>query len=440
MNLIKAITCSLIFILFLTLELNAKSNYEDSKTFTESFEVNESTTIDLQNRRGNIEIIYREGSTAMVETRLTVKGSRAEDVQKVFDQFELEINKSALNIEVDAETNVQNWTRINTFFRNSNTIKFQDGSKTHDIDEIDVQMIIYLPKISRLSVDNKYHDILFSEVPCDLEVNLYSGKLKGNDIQGDLDLKLKYGTVKIGSFKEGDLDIYDSKFTSSSAGVVKFKSKYSSINGNNFISLDLDSHDDEITIGSIDKELLIDAKYSNIRMQSFKSAEIEGHDTDFRAKSGESLNLESKYGSFDFTDLKKVTLDFHDDDFDAESVVDLTIKESKYSDINIDDFSGSLKITSSHDDDIIIHNPINTFSGLSIEAKYSTLKFPLDKSVDFRVTADTKYGSLDIGNLEEKDIDKDGSTVELTGSTAGATLDSPKITIDAYDSKIDINQ
>ena len=447
MKIITDMKCNYFIALLFTIcscfTANAKNEItEESKTYEKTFSVNESTHINLRNRRGNINVVYREGSEAKIEVKLTVRATVSSEIQKVFDHFQLDVKNSGNNIDIRSNDHIESWTQINTFFRSSNKIKFEDRIIAEDIDEIDVDMVLYIPKISKLSVDNKYNDILFTDLHCDLDVSLYSGKLKGKNIDGDLNMELKYGSVDIGSFINGDIDIYDSKYKSDNAQSVEFKSKYSDISCGDFKSLRFFSHDDEVILGSIEEELIVEAKYSNLRLESFGTAEIDGHDTDIKAKNGGSLDLRSKYGSFDFGDIQDATLRLHDDNFEVASLKDLTIKNSKYSEIYIDYFSGAMLISSSHDDDIYVLHPVNDFKSIDVDLKYSTFKFPISSKKGFYMTADTKYGSLDLGRDFDHDRthkDDDKSELNINGKASKTKKGDPKITINAYDSKIDLS-
>ncbi len=416
---------------------------EETKTYEKTFTTNESTEINLHNRRGNIRIVQIDGSEAKLEVNLTVRGDNATEIQKVFDHFTLDIKNSGNIIDVRSDDQIKSWSQINTLFHNSNKIKFEDRTIANDIEELEVDMVLYIPKIAKLSTDNKYHDVSFSDLACDLSVSLYSGKLKGDNIDGNLNLELKYGSVNIGAFKDGDIDIYDSKYNSGSAHNVKLHSKYSNINCEDFNSLSLFSYDDEIKMGSVEEEFMLEAKYSNLLMHSFGTADIDGHDTDIKGKNGEKLKLKSKYGSFTFEDIKEASLRMHDDNFEVNSLVDLTIKESKYSEVYIDHFTGAMIVMSSYDDDIYVLNPVTEFKSVDVDLKYSTFKFPIPPKAGFYLDADTKYGSLDFGGDFHHDYtheDESSSVLNVQGKANKTKKGAPKITIKAYDSKVDISQ
>jgi len=418
----------------------AKSVNQQTKTFEKSFATTNTSELHLKNRRGNIQIINIEGNEARVEVQLTVTGKENDEIQKLFDQFELSVKTTGNIIDVISENNIKNWVRINSFFRNSNKIKFNNDIVAQGITEIEVEMILYLPKIKSLQANNKYHDILFSNLPCSLEVDLYSGKLKGENISGDLTLNMKYGAVDIGNFMDGDIDIYDSKFSSGNAQKVKFKSKYSDIELGNLSSFTMDSYDDEMEIGDISEAFEFEAKYTNLKMESFGTSDMDIYDTDVKGKSGKELILRSKYGSFRFENIEDSSLKLYDDEFEAESLKQLKIKSSKYSEISIDKFlGGSVDVISSYEDKIIFSKGIADFESLNFDAKYSTLIFPIEANVKYQLDAKMKYCSLDMSNnFEHTYRDKDNSNIEIKGMANGGGSGNPKITINSYDGKIDI--
>jgi len=411
--------------------------YEESKKYEERFETNSSTQLSIENSRGDIQIIPIDGSEARAEITLKVKGKSIDEIQKIFDHFELLVNKTGNQIEIVTQNNIRSWNISTGGFFSKSTIKFNDRSKAKDIEEINVAVILYLPKIELLSAKNKYSDIIFSELNCDLDVELYSGKLKGNNIDGDLSLEMKYGEVNIGSFKSGSFEIYDCNVTTDEGGKVKIESKYSDLVLGNMEDLSMDSYDDDMILGDVKNNFEIETKYSDVKIGSFASSTMDLYDTDVKGKGGGSLELTSKYGAFDFKSLKEVKLSLYDDDFEVDEISDLTIKESKYSEIEMDEFDGQISITSSYQDKISVLNTITDFKGLDIEAKYTTLRFPISPSVPYFLNANLKYGDIDISDsFENTYTDKSDSKLEIKGMANGASKSDTKITVTAYDSNI----
>lgn len=410
---------------------------EKSKTITKTFAVNEHTELNLKNKRGDIEIINIEGSEGRVEVLLTAKSKNEEELDKFLQKFEVSLNEYGSRVEVSADDHIKSWSIIKTFIKSSNTIIFDDGTKIKDIEEIDVMMKVFLPKIARLKTKNKYHDVRFSNLNFDLVADLYSGNLLGGDIHGRLDLTMKYGEVNIGSIRDAEIEIYDSEYSSKNGGCISFKSKYSNIMMRDLESLEMLSYEDDIELGELKTDFEFDAKYSDVKMGSFDTADLDIYDTDIEAENGNSLKMKSKYGSGEFEVLGETTLFLYEDDFDAIEVENLMIKESKYSDISIKNFKGKMDIRSSYDDEIAVLNQVSNLKGFSIEAKYTELRFPIPSSVAYILEASTKYGEIKMtDDFDRRYRDKDGSEIEIKGMANGGNENSPKVEINAYDSRI----
>ncbi len=417
--------------------LHAKSPHQQSKKFETTFSTSINTQLTVENRRGNIELIGIEGSEGRVEATLTVRGDNEEEIDKVIRQFELETQQSGSSINVNAEDHIKSWSIINSLFRKSNTIKFDDKSSAKDIEEIEIAMVVYLPKINLISAKNRYHDIVFSDLDCDLDADLYSGKLRGSNIKGDLELDMKYGEVRIGSFHAGDIDIYDCNVVFENGKEVKFKSKYSDIVFRDLESMDMDTYDDEIELGNIEKHVEFEGKYSNIEIGNFGTSTLDLYDSDLKGKSGNGVDLRSKYGSFDFENIKNVELRLYDDNFEAESIEHLKVKESKYSEIKMDNFKGKLDISSTYQDDIRVLNTIVDLGGLYLDGKYTTLQFPIASETPYILEAETKYGNIDISrSFNHQFTNNSDNSKDIKGLANGATDGAPKVIIKAYDSKL----
>lgn len=437
LGLIKLIFFFLIFPQF-GLLAEAPTN-EKTRTIEKSFTATSLTNLNVENRRGDINIFNTNESEGKVEIIVTARSKNEEELDKLIQKFDLEVKEHGNNVEINGSDNIKSWVKINTFIKNSNIITFKDGTKIKGIEEIDVFMNLYLPKISSLKAKNKYHDILFENLDYDFEADLYSGKLKGADINGRFDLEMKYGEVEIGSFKDGDIIIYDSEFSSAQAGCVHFGSKYSNIVMKDLESLEMVSYEDEIELGDIAKEIEFDSKYSDLKMGSFSEGEFDLYDTDVEGKNGNTLEIKSKYGTQEFDELGATTLTLYEDGFEAVMVKDLMVKGSKYSNIFIKTFKGEMNIRSSYEDEISVANMIKEFDGLFIEAKYTDLSLPIPTSISYLMESEIKYGELEYADqFESTNRDRDGSELKLKGVANGGDENSPKVVIKAYDSEIDI--
>lgn len=412
---------------------------EKTKIIKKSFDVNQNTVFSIKNKRGNIHFANVEGNELTIEVTLTVKGKEEEEIQKVLDNYTLMEDDNPNDLNVVGDDNIDSWTIIKAFFTVKNEIKFKNGNKANNIEELSAHMVVYLPTVNTVKVENKYKNISYEQMPCTFDVELYSGKLKGGDISGQFILDAKYSDINIGNTGNSEIDIYDSEFEGENMEESEFKSKYSEIELGDIQSIELDSYDDKIVVGDVNGELSCEAKYTELEAGSFGYGAFSIYDTDVEVTSGDTLVLDSKYGSFESKRVDHITMELYTDKINIKSTKTLKIKESKYSKIRIDQLEDNLNIKKSYDDEIEIDGLSKAIQGLVFDGKYTDLEFPIPSNVGYYLSGETKYGTLSLpDDFEYLTRIKESSVLEISGLGNEGNRKSPAIEIKAYDCNISL--
>ena len=167
----------------------AKVNHEVSKTFTKEFAIHENHTLQLEHRRGNIEVAYYDGTQAKVEVKVTIRGDIKEDLELVLDKYTLEAETSGNKITLNSTFNILQWSSSSggVFSRAKYRLRFKDDFEINSrVSDIKANLKLWIPKIHQLNLSNKHNDIYLSDLPCAVKVSLFSGDLKAGAISGDL--------------------------------------------------------------------------------------------------------------------------------------------------------------------------------------------------------------------------------------------------------------
>lgn len=287
-----------------------------TKIYSRDFQVNDNARLLVENKFGQVNIQNWDKNSISIYVQVKVDNSNATRAKSLFD---------AISVELTQEGDVVK--AITTFsdeFSRANRKLFQVSS-----DELSIDYTIKLPKSIDVQVENKFGDIYIDELNGHVEVELKYGNIKvGKLTRGDIEpmntVNVSYGNASIveanwikAELKYGKLDIQ--KLT---AGVLL--SRYSKINLSDASSLVLDSKYDKYEIGQINnlvgesgytvfnidklnKKFSLDAKYGDVKIVSvspnFESITFDGAYTGFRTgiPSGTSylLNANVSYGKVD---------------------------------------------------------------------------------------------------------------------------------------------
>lgn len=423
--------------LFSIILMAFKGDIEKTKTYTEAAIVSTATDLRVKNNCGPIEFRTSSGTEARFEATLLVEGESEEEIQKVFDQFQLMVTESGNIIDVVAEDNVESWVQYKSWFVDKNTITFKDGTEVKDITEMEVSILVYLPEINNLTIDNRYDKVSFDSFNFDVDAELFSSDFVGGDIAGDLTLNNKYGDINIGNIQDGDFSLFDCNSKVKNAKDLNLDVKYSDIEFQDVENCDMQSFDDELRFGDISEEMEVDAKYTVITTGNFGVAELDFFDCDAKIGSGNQLTLESKYSAINFGNINSINIDLFDDELSFGDVVDFAARNTKYSEIDIDKVDGSFLSIDSFDDNFDIDNVGPEIKSLELKGKYTDLDFPIPSTVSYYLDADLRYCTFVFPEeCKRGDEDNGDQSYNIDCEVRSPNENSMSVKIDVFDGDI----
>lgn len=414
-----------------------KSLSEKSKYDKQTFKVDPASRMKIENRHGPIDVRSTNDAEATIEATIKVTGDSDIEIQKVLDQFSLEVSTNSGYIEVKPNFNYEYWKIINSWLRSVNEIKFADGTTAQDIDDIVIELIAYQPKVNELILETKCNDITFDEIQNDVSVKLFSADFKGGDIKGDLDLDIKYGETAIGNFKSGKVTIFDGEFAAGDAEDISIETKYSELQLNNLKSLEMTSFDDEVQVGNINDECDITAKYSEFTMSNFGKVELDFFECDFEGGNGSELAVESKYSDIDLGNFATLDFEGFDDELDVGNLQIFKSSEAKYCEIEIESIEKRLSINEAFDGQFKVGRILDNFESVGVTGKYTDFYLPLPSGIPYYLTARLQYGDLIFDGDCSKQKEHSGSDVTTLDCEMGEpNSNSPTVNIASFSSNV----
>ncbi len=414
---------------------------EKTKVDKQTIKVSSNAMMKVTNNHGPIDVRSTDSQEATIEAVIRVSGESDAEIQKVLDRFSLNISNNDSFVDVEPNFDYEYWKKVKSWLRDLNEIKFKDGTTAQDINDIEIQMIIYQPKVKELTLKTKCNDITFDEIKNNVKVELFSADFKGGDIDGDLDLNFKYGDAIVGDFKSGVISIFDGEFTGGDAEDVKFDSKYSDLKIKNINSLDMDSFDDNVTVGNINSDCEIKAKYSDFEMSNFNNTELEFFECELSGGNGSELEIDSKYSEIELGNFTSVEFDGFEDDLDLGNIQVFKSKEAKYCDVDIEMIVQRLSVASSFEGNFKVDGISQSFEAISVDGKYTDYFLPLPKGVPYFLNARLQYGDLyfegDCNGDQSKHSGSD--VVQMECEVNNPNSNSATVHIASFDSDVHLN-
>ena len=255
-------------LLFFSFALSAQ---ELKKEYHEEYNVTIGTTLDLNNRYGDIIVETSETDQVVVDVKVTLLMPNKERAERLLSYinvyFSREGNTIAVKTDIDNKFSFSGW--------NSNTRRFSIDYK--------VKMPVWL----NLTLANTY------------------GNTDLDNIDGQVDLNIKYGNLKALKFSRGDekpintIVLAYGKGTVEEAGWLDLNLRYcSSFILENNQALLLDSRYSKLQIGNT-SSVVAETKYDNIRIDRINNLVLNAGYTDMNIGTlVKKLEFKGEYGSF----------------------------------------------------------------------------------------------------------------------------------------------
>jgi hypothetical protein len=410
-----------------------QAQVEKKKTFSGEF--SDLSHLVINHRRGPLEVRKSTDGKTRYEATLFIQAKEEESAAMMLERFELKEDTFDGKLEVSSSFNIQNWTTIN----GKTKIKFNDGTKISGIREVKIDMIIYVGKLDKLHLKNKYDEIkIHDDIAADLSIELHSGKLQMVDFMGDLALEMKYSKGFLKNIADATMEIYDCDMVMGNAGKIQIESKYSSFKIGDLTELRGETYDDEFEMGNLTTVILED-KYSQFQMGNFKTAKLDFHDAEFKAGNAESIEIKSKYSEFVFENAGAIEFETSFDDNVKAVQVGTFSADSKYSEFIFKTVTESAIIAPSFDDKLEISSLGSSFKTLKIDGKYTDMDVDIVAGSLFHLNVDMTYGKVYFNEDSfETQVwkEKDSSRQEIIGKTKGATEESGTIEVLGFDNTV----
>lgn len=437
---------SFIFILFYSsLHASAwtKYNYEERETFTKEFSVDEMSKVYLTHKDGIIDVKQTQATVASIEVELIVRGDVQADLQTIIQQYELDVRNNGHKIQVISNTNIKSRYQITTgwiFTKTRSGVKFYDGTEINSkVTDVIAKATLYLPMADLLSLEAKHHNITTENLSCDLEVVLYDGHLNTGNITGDLKLNLKHGSAYLGNYMDGEVELYDSKYTGGNGQSVKLDAKHSEFIMQDLSSIEMVIYDSDIELETVDSKMDVEEKHSKIKVDKFNSGKWETYDSKIEIGTAISVDITSKHGVIDIENIQDLTLDIYDSQYEIDEIGRLSGNDFKHSNIRIDLLESSLDVDDVYDTNIDVRTLSGSFKSVKYEGRNSRLDIEVENTSRYTLDVNIKHGSVYFpeDELDVKKYIEKQSIIELL-ATNGNLETTPTIRVigNAVDLKI----
>ncbi|HKK43279.1 MAG TPA: hypothetical protein VJ963_12775 [Bacteroidales bacterium] len=276
---------TLLFAALLLFSLTSSAQ-EVSKKYHEEYTAGAGTTLDLNNKYGDIVVETWDKDQIVINVKVTIDMSNREKAEKLLEYIDVQFNQDGNNISaktvIDNKFNFSGWG---------------SGSKKFSID-----YNVKMPSVTALNLTNKYGNADLDELKGLVNIDIKYGNLaatklsRGNikplntiylaygkgtiDDAGWLNMTIRYcGSMEIDKCQALLLDSKYSKISIGESSSVVSESKYDNIRIDEINNLVIDNGYTGVTIGTLNKKLEYNGSYGSLNVDripaGFESVDVE---------------------------------------------------------------------------------------------------------------------------------------------------------------------
>ncbi len=372
-------------------------NEGETRTANVSLETASSDNINIQAKNTELILETWDKNEILIEASVRFDGKMTDKMQKFLDDFEQQvkdgISTGAGEVKIDTDLDIPNRVQIGGKHVGIN-ISYGD-------DKLKIQYKIKAPGTNDYVISNSYEDVKIFGRLDNVDFTQYSGKLEADDI-GTAKLSLKYGSAKIKSIEEAELEIYEQKINISYLGKLDLNAKYSDLEFEEVKMMEATSYESDFEIGS-GIQMKGNFKYGEIDISNkMNQAEFTFYEMKMDANEIGAIKLvNSKYSKFEFENVGNIEFEqSYEDETNIGTLGSFSSKNSKYGNHSIDRLEKKL-ILLAYEDEIEIDELGDQVESITLDGKYLDALFGISNSA-FILSTSIKYGKAD---YDESDVE-----------------------------------
>lgn len=329
---------SLLLLLPITIVSFSLSAQEAVKEFSESFDVNKGITLSADVRYTDVEILTWDKNVVDILVEIEVDASSKSKAEQQLSKIDVRISKSGNVISLNTELD-DGWSR---------------NAK------VDIHIIISAPAYMNMDMASSYGDLYLQE------------------LNGLIDLNLRYGNLQAGSLGRGNEKPYNT----------------------------------------------LDLAYSDAVIESAGWMEVELAYSDMEVETSTMIFCESKYSKLIGGKSGGIITEGAYDKYFFEEV-DNFVGELRYSGVKLEALNKKLDVESKYTH-VKVNHVSKDFKSIAVSSSYGNIYLNMEEGASFKLEAEARYGNFSMAMDGKVSKEKESSVVRVWG-TVGST---PKGTVD----------
>jgi hypothetical protein len=259
----------------------AGQTYTESQNIHRSFMVNKSSTVDIVNKYGRIQVFRWAKDSASIDIDFRINSTNMSRINRIKSWISFDITGSGA------------FVTAKTVFQSGYTSLINDivniaESVVDPVNQVIINYSVHVPEYVDLRINNKFGDVYLDDFAGRVDITLSNGELKANKLNGKSSIEINFGGGYASDIQDGKLSLSYADFQIKNAGQLFLTSRSSKATIDNVQSLRLDSRRDKIRLNKL-SDISGSTYFSELWVDEIMN----------------EANLNMKYGSLDFDRINR---------------------------------------------------------------------------------------------------------------------------------------
>ena len=316
--------CLVVLVLVSNHLVFSKDNAKLTKTISKAYSTNKIDRLEIHNKYGDLILNNWDKDSVVISITIAAFGKNEEAAERLMKRTEVQFDEVSYGVEVYTEiTKSDGW--LKDFWNEMSGYSQTIISK----DQLTIDFQVYLPADLDVELSNKYGDIYIPERTGATRLDLSNGNLKAEDLQGVLNLTVRFGNADVSMVRNGEVSLKSAEFNLEEAERLRIQSNSSEINLGAVNRLNINSRTDKIVISEL-ANLEGQSSFTKIRLKNF----------------GGSMDLDTNYGALT---MENVYHNFAEVQVRGKSTdIELTFEHAAYFNTRLIAKDGKFELPSDH--------------------------------------------------------------------------------------------
>ncbi len=269
-----------VFLLFSLMALRLFSQeFTDNRRVTKSYKINASTTIEVDNKYGKVQVMKWEHDSVLFDVRVKIVSENSDEGKNLLKNINIDFTATSFYISANTKVGKARKGLLSD-------LKLLAESIISSESQVQIDYTVKIPSYANLKIINKYGDVYIDDIKGNFDLKLSNGDLRANRITGNCDMELKFcGNANINHLTLGrinasyselhvkyanqiSLSSKSSKLNLEEANIVKLQSRSDKVFINKTAHLYGDTYFTDVSIAKIMKEVSLNMKYGILNLES----------------------------------------------------------------------------------------------------------------------------------------------------------------------------